>query len=338
MNQQENAALTERAARRALYSSLFSIVACAMMLFGTTFAWFTANQTSGVNTMTAANFDVSVTVDENGTPDSIAAGTHTVKLTRTGGGTAPGYCVIKLAYTGTYDVKSGTVTYTTDQATNATTVEDLTVTEQQQDRGEKKYYAEFDGTIGSVSFTVDLMQNYTAEITAETVSWGEYPNPTPNAATPVKLMARRTFSAAPQPTVTQITDGAVLDTIGHEDVEDIKIETITIEKPAAGQAEENKNDEDGLKDGTKVDAGNGNKNNESSGIDSNGGADSGSDRSGGSGSSGSGSGAGGSTGESSGGEGGGNVSGGESSGGGDAGNGDAESTGDAGSTGNGDEA
>ena len=325
MNQQENAALTERAARRALYSSLFSIVACAMMLFGTTFAWFTANQTSGVNTMTAANFDVSITEGDNALADPLSAGEHTITLARLGGGTAPGYCVIKLAYTGSYTIKTGTITNTTDTEGNTTTTDGTTI-ETVTDGSERTYYAVFDGDRNSVSFSVKLMENYEATITKETISWGEYP-PTGVEPTPVKLMARRTFSAAPQPTVTQITDGDVLDTIGHEDVEDIKIETITIEEPAAEQAEENKNDEDGLKDGAKVDAGsgNGNENNESSGIDSNGGADSGSDRSGGSGSSSGGSGAGGSTGESSGGEGGGNVSGGESSG-----NGDAESNGDAG--------
>ena len=251
--------------------------------------------------------------------------------------------MIKLAYTGSYTIRTGTIINTTDTEGNAATTDGTTI-ETVTDGSARTYYAVFNEDASSVSFSVELMENYTATITKETVSWGEYP-PTGAEPTAVRLMARRTFSATPQPTVTQITDNDVLDTIGHEDVEDIKIETITIEKPAAEQAEENKNDEDGLKDGAKVDAGNGNgnKNNESSGIDSNGGADSGSDRSSGSGSSGGGSGAGGSTGESSGGEGGGNVSGGESSGNGDAesngdaGNGDAESTGDTGSTGNGDE-
>jgi len=325
MNQQENAALAERTARRALYSSLFSIVACAIMLFGTTFAWFTANQTSGVNTMTAANFDVSITEGNVPLTYQLSDGGHTITLKRTGG-TAPGYCVIKLEYTGSYTIKTGTITNTTDTEGNTTTTDGTTI-ETVTEGGARTYYAVFNEDAGSVSFSFSLTGDYTATISKETVSWGKYP-----AANAVRLMARRTFSAAPQPTVTQITDGAVLDTIGHEDVEDIKIETITIEEPAAEQAEENKNDEDGLKDGAKVDAGSGkgNENNESSGTDSNGGADSGSDSGGGSGSSGGGSGAGGSTGESSGGEGGGNVSGSGDAGSGDAGSGDAGS-GDAGS-------
>ena len=332
MNQQENAALTERAARRALYSSLFSIVACAMMLFGTTFAWFTANQTSGVNTMTAANFDVSITEGDNALADPLSAGEHTITLARLGGGTAPGYCVIKLAYTGSYTIRTGTITNTTDTEGNTTTTDGTTI-ETVTDGSARTYYAVFDGDRNSVSFSVELMENYKATITKETVSWGEYP--TTNAATPMKLMARRTFSAPPQPTVTQITDGDVLDTIGHEDVEDIKIETITIEEPAAEQAEENKNDEDGLKDGAKVDAGSGNENNESSGIDSNGGADSGSDSGGGSGSSGGagGSGAGesaGGSGESSGTD---SSSGGTDAGSGNSGTGTESSSGDSGSTG-----
>ena len=173
MNQQENAALTERAARRALYSSLFSIVACAIMLFGTTFAWFTANQTSGVNTMTAANFDVSIT----DAPSDDGA-THTVTLARLGGGTAPGYCEFKLNYAGEYTVTSGTITTTVDEngAQTGDTSNETTSTPEHYS-GAKDFYVVFaNGTNNqSVTFRFSNQNVSTVSFDKTKVSWGEYP-------------------------------------------------------------------------------------------------------------------------------------------------------------------
>ena len=44
--------------RRALSASILSVVLCAAMLIGTTFAWFTDSVTSGRNTIVAGNLDV----------------------------------------------------------------------------------------------------------------------------------------------------------------------------------------------------------------------------------------------------------------------------------------
>lgn len=44
--------------RRALFSSVISLILCFSMLVGTTFAWFTDSVTSGINTITAGNLDV----------------------------------------------------------------------------------------------------------------------------------------------------------------------------------------------------------------------------------------------------------------------------------------
>ena len=55
--------------RRALLASVLSLVICAAMLVGTTFAWFTDSVTSGKNTIVAGNLDVELeyaTVDTTG--------------------------------------------------------------------------------------------------------------------------------------------------------------------------------------------------------------------------------------------------------------------------------
>ena len=55
--------------KRALLASVLSLVICAAMLVGTTFAWFTDSVTSGRNTIVAGNLDVELeyaTVDGTG--------------------------------------------------------------------------------------------------------------------------------------------------------------------------------------------------------------------------------------------------------------------------------
>ncbi|MBS5733072.1 MAG: SipW-dependent-type signal peptide-containing protein, partial [Clostridiales bacterium] len=46
--------------RRALLASMLSVVLCAGMLIGTTFAWFTDSVSSGKNTIVAGNLDVAL--------------------------------------------------------------------------------------------------------------------------------------------------------------------------------------------------------------------------------------------------------------------------------------
>ena len=52
--------------RNALVTSVLSLLMCVSMLVGTTFAWFTDEVVSGMNTIAAGNLDVDLLVD--GTP------------------------------------------------------------------------------------------------------------------------------------------------------------------------------------------------------------------------------------------------------------------------------
>lgn len=53
--------------RRALFTSVLSLLACAAMLIGSTFAWFTDSVTSGVNKIVAGNLDVELEYSTDGT-------------------------------------------------------------------------------------------------------------------------------------------------------------------------------------------------------------------------------------------------------------------------------
>ena len=64
-----NKATQQTSSKRALLASVLSLVICAAMLVGTTFAWFTDSVTSGRNTIVAGNLDVELeyaTVDGTG--------------------------------------------------------------------------------------------------------------------------------------------------------------------------------------------------------------------------------------------------------------------------------
>jgi len=52
--------MTSKTTKRALLSSIISIVLCFAMLLGTTFAWFTDNAATGSNVITSGNLDVVV--------------------------------------------------------------------------------------------------------------------------------------------------------------------------------------------------------------------------------------------------------------------------------------
>ena len=56
-----------RATKRALISSMVTMILCVAMLIGTTFAWFTDTASTGVNKIQAGNLDVEL-VDGNGNP------------------------------------------------------------------------------------------------------------------------------------------------------------------------------------------------------------------------------------------------------------------------------
>ena len=190
MNQQENAALAERAARRALYSSLFSIVACALMLFGTTYAWFTMNSSSDPARLEAERFDVTVTATKDDSTTTLATNSviataeetvvtgeatphpYTIKFARTGEGAALGHCAITIKFDSV--VTDTSVTYTYDPQTgDQVASESANVTQSSQTR---TFYTLFSGDTTTASFTLNL-SNCAATVTGIDVSWGGYTPP-----------------------------------------------------------------------------------------------------------------------------------------------------------------
>ena len=57
--------MTSKSTKRALITSVLSILMCVAMLIGTTFAWFTDTASTGVNKIQAGNLDVQL-LDANG--------------------------------------------------------------------------------------------------------------------------------------------------------------------------------------------------------------------------------------------------------------------------------
>ena len=53
----------KKVSRRALFTSVISLILCCAMLMGTTFAWFTDSVTSGLNTINSGNLDVELMAD-----------------------------------------------------------------------------------------------------------------------------------------------------------------------------------------------------------------------------------------------------------------------------------
>ncbi len=98
-----------------LVPSMLSICICVICLAGSTFAWFTASQSTSTQTITAANYKVetivkkvtetedieTVVAAEDGGAYTLETGTYTVVLTATGDATT-GYCIIKLGETEIY--------------------------------------------------------------------------------------------------------------------------------------------------------------------------------------------------------------------------------------------
>ncbi len=91
-----------------LLPSMLGIILCAVCLMGSTWAWFTATQSTATQTIQAANYTVSAVIKQdeteiaanNGTY-TLAAGTYTVTLTATGDATT-GYAVVTVGKTEIY--------------------------------------------------------------------------------------------------------------------------------------------------------------------------------------------------------------------------------------------
>ena len=191
--------------QRALYASLLSIVASALMLFGTTFAWFTANTASAVSTLTAASFDAAIS------DDSFGAGEHTVTLRRIGEGAAPGFCRFTLTMTGSY-TETTAVTYSNGSVQEGDSVEKALSDVQ-------VCYAEFSGGIDRITFTLRLIGDSSATITDAAAFWGSHPG-----AGGTVLRSRSAQAAA-----TEITDGMTID-FGMDDQ--------TVDVPATQEQED----------------------------------------------------------------------------------------------------
>ena len=73
--------MTNKATKRALLTSIMAFIICAVMLIGTTFAWFTDSVVSGKNQIVAGNLDVELYYDNDETADwtKVASDTNVFK-------------------------------------------------------------------------------------------------------------------------------------------------------------------------------------------------------------------------------------------------------------------
>lgn len=83
-----------------LLPSMIGMVICLICLIGMTWAWFTASITTSPQTITAANYEVSVSIDDGdvsakGGQYTLSEGEHKVTLTAKGNAST-GYCKIKI--------------------------------------------------------------------------------------------------------------------------------------------------------------------------------------------------------------------------------------------------
>ena len=56
-----------KTSKKALFGSILSLLLCCSMLIGTTFAWFTDEVSSGVNTIQSGTLDIDVAYTQDGT-------------------------------------------------------------------------------------------------------------------------------------------------------------------------------------------------------------------------------------------------------------------------------
>lgn len=101
---QNHTEMTDISFYRLFLPSILGIVICAVCLAGLTWAWFSGNVTSSATTITAANFEVTTTVTDDGGGDvapssegvyTLSSGEYEVTLTA-GGTASTGYCKVIL--------------------------------------------------------------------------------------------------------------------------------------------------------------------------------------------------------------------------------------------------
>ena len=226
MSEAEYQKTVRRTTQRALYTCMLSVIACALMLFGTTYAWFTMNSSSDPARLEAERFDVTVTVNNDNT--NLSSGgviataeqtevtgeatphPYTIKFARTGEGAALGHCAITIKFDSV--VTNTSVTYTYDPQTgDQVASESANVTQSSQTR---TFYTLFSGDTTTASFTLNL-SNCAATVQSIDVSWGGY-TPQSGAIGPVKAtkLMSATKSAAPQSGVETLPP---LEIIGDEE-------------------------------------------------------------------------------------------------------------------------
>lgn len=102
---------SSKATKRALFSSIISLIICFSMLVGTTFAWFTDSVSSGVNKIVAGNLDITAeynVLDVNGNLTGTWRDLKDANSLFNGSLWEPGhtkYAVIRIKNAGTLDLK-----------------------------------------------------------------------------------------------------------------------------------------------------------------------------------------------------------------------------------------
>ncbi len=146
-----------------LLPSILGIILCAVCLMGSTWAWFTATQSTGTQTIQAANYEVSAVIKLNDTEIAanngtytLAAGTYTVTLTASGDATT-GYCVLDFSTEKAYteQIPKGTSITLTLNMNDPATLEITAVWGTYA--GDGKISAEY--TYGTASIAEDNAQN-----------------------------------------------------------------------------------------------------------------------------------------------------------------------------------
>ena len=118
--------ITEKAFSRLMLTSVLGILVCIMCLCSATWAWFSADISSHSNTLSSGNFDLEVSVTENGAlvPASdggafvynLQKGNYTVTLKMTNDTTVSnGFCVVSVGvdkyYTASINAEAQQLTF-----------------------------------------------------------------------------------------------------------------------------------------------------------------------------------------------------------------------------------
>ena len=98
----------KKATKRALLTSVMALVMCAVMLVGTTFAWFTDTASTGVNKIQAGNLDIELAYKNADTNGNFATANKDTKVFKDGALWEPGhveYVVLKVSNAGSLALK-----------------------------------------------------------------------------------------------------------------------------------------------------------------------------------------------------------------------------------------